>query len=330
MPNVTILTEDDLRSGVELDAELVALAESTLRVLTEGAVTVPPHLTMAIEAHHGTLDVSAAYVPGLTHFAIKVTPSFGDNAGLGLPNVGAMTVLLDSESGIATAVLLDNGYLTGLRAAAAGAVAAKHLAPAEIHTAGVIGAGAQAELQVQALKEVRDFSELIVWARGTGKSEAFALKIRNTLDISVRVAATAEDVVRKADVLITATPAEKPIIKRDWLRPGLHITAIGADAPNKNELDPRILVDADRFVCDSNDQSRAMGEMRAAVAAGLLKDDHVADEIGELAAGTKPGRQGEDEITICDLTGTPALDTAIAEHACRMAVQFGLGFEVEN
>ncbi len=227
-------------------------------------------------------------------------------------------------------MLLDNGYLTDIRTAAAGAVAAKAPGPGGIRTAGVIGAGVQAELQMRALQLVRDFSELLVWARNSGKAEAYALKMRNALDISVRVAATAEDVVLHADVVVTTTPAKKPIIRRDWLRPGLHITAMGSDAPDKNELDPRILAEVDRFVCDRNEQSRRVGEMRTAIATGMMSEDHVADELGEIVAGTKPGRRSDEEVTVCDLTGTGVQDTAIATHAHRIAVECGLGFEIEN
>jgi ectoine utilization protein EutC len=330
MPNVTILTEDDLRSCVELDAEVVDVVERAFRSLAQGNVVMPPILSMAIEEHHGEVDVKTAYVPGLDGFAIKVSPGFFDNPQRGLPSVNGMMILLDSETGIVRAVLLDNGYLTDVRTAAAGAVAAKHLAPAEVRTVGVIGAGVQAELQVRALKLVRDFSELVVWARSSGKAEAYAVKMRSALGVPVRVAATAEDVVNKADVLVTTTPAKKPLIRRDWLHPGLHITAMGSDAPDKNELDPRILAEADRFVCDRNAQSRQLGEMRTALATGLIADTYVADELGEIVAGTKPGRQNDDEVTVCDLTGTGVQDTAIATHAHHIAVECGLGFEIEN
>jgi ectoine utilization protein EutC len=330
MPNVTILTEDDLRSCVELDAETVTVVENAFRALAGGSVVMPPILSMAIEEHHGEVDVKTAYVPGLDGFAIKVSPGFFDNPKRGLPSLNGLMILLDSETGILRSVLLDNGYLTDIRTAAAGAVAAKHLAPTEVRTAGVIGAGVQAELQIRALRLVRDFSELLVWARDFGKAEAFALKMRNALDISVRVAATAEDVVQHADVVVTTTPAKKPIIRRDWLRPGLHITAMGSDAPDKNELDPRVLPEVDRFVCDRNQQSRRLGEMRTAIETGMIAEDHTADELGEIVAGKKPGRRSDDEVTVCDLTGTGVQDTAIATHAHKVAVKCGLGFEIEN
>jgi ornithine cyclodeaminase len=327
---LTILTEAELRRAVGLDLEVVDAIAEAFSALAAGQVVMPPILHMALPAANGEVDVKTAYVPGLPSFAIKVSPGFFDNPKRGLPSLNGLMILLDSETGIVRAVLLDNGHLTDIRTAAAGAVAAKHLAPAEIRTAGVIGAGVQADLQIRALKLVRDFSELLVWARDARKADAYAHNMRKALNISVRVAATAEDVVQHADILVTATPAKKPIIRRDWLHPGLHITAMGSDAPDKNELDPRILVAADRFVCDWNEQSRRLGEMRTAIATGLVAEDYVADELGEIVAGQKPGRQSDEEITVCDLTGTGVQDTAIATHAYRIAVECGLGFEIEN
>jgi ornithine cyclodeaminase len=161
-------------------------------------------------------------------------------------------------------------------------------------------------------------------------AEAHAARMGRELGVRARSVPTAEAVVRGAQAVVTATLARKPLIEAEWLHPGLHITAMGSDAADKNELDPRILLAADRFVCDRNAQSLKLGEMRAAAAAGLLAADHTADEIGEICAGLKPGRQSEDEITVCDLTGTGVQDTAIATHAFRVARARGLGTAIES
>jgi len=234
------------------------------------------------------------------------------------------------ETGLIRAALFDNGYLSTFRAATVGAIAAKHLAPPDAHTVGVIGSGPPVETHIRALKQVRDFSALEIWGRDSGRAEALALKIRKALGISVRVARTAEDVVQHADMLITATSASKPLIKRDWLHKGLHITAVGADAADRNELDPRILAEADRVVCDNNERCREFGELRTALATGAVPADFVGDELGDIIAGRKPGRQSDDDITVCDLTGTSAQDAAIADYAFRIAVECEIGLEVEN
>jgi len=136
--------------------------------------------------------------------------------------------------------------------------------------------------------------------------------------------------MRGAQVVVTTTPAREPLIRAEWLHRGLHITAMGSDASDKNELDPRVVVAADRFVCDRNAQSLKVGEMRSAAAAGLISAGHVADELGEICAGLKEGRRADDEITVCDLTGTGVQDTAIATHAFGVAKDRGFGTVIES
>jgi ectoine utilization protein EutC len=325
MPQVTILTEAELRRCVALDQEAVAVVEKAFAALAMGGVVMPPILSMAIAEHHGEVDVKTAYVPGLDGFAIKVSPGFFDNPKRGLPSLNGLMVLFDAETGIVKAVLLDNGYLTDIRTAAAGAVAAKHLAPQKVTTAGVIGAGLQADLQMRALKLVREFEEAVVWARDPAKAAQYAERMTDTLGCPVRVAESAEACVRAAQVVVTTTPARAPLIEAEWLHPGLHITAMGSDAAEKNEIAPRALAQADRFVCDRRSQSAALGELRAAIAVGALPADAAADELGEICAGSKPGRARDDAVTICDLTGTGVQDTAIATHAYARAVAMGLG-----
>jgi ectoine utilization protein EutC len=323
MPDVTILTEAELRRCVALDREAVAIVEKAFAALAGGGVVMPPILSMAIAERHGEVDVKTAYVPGLDGFAIKVSPGFFDNPKRGLPSLNGLMILFDAETGIVKAVLLDNGYLTDVRTAAAGAVAARHLAPAKVTTAGVIGAGLQADLQMRALKLVREFEEVVVWARDAAKAAAYAGRMTDVLGCPVRVAKTAEDCVRAAQVVVTTTPARTPLIEAAWLHPGLHITAMGSDAAEKNEIAPAALAAADRFACDRRAQSETLGELRAALAAG--RAPAAIDELGEICAGAKPGRTRADAVTICDLTGTGVQDTAIATHAHARAAALGLG-----
>jgi ornithine cyclodeaminase len=325
MPDVTILTEAELRRCVALDTQAVAIVEKAFAALAGGGVVMPPILSMAIAERHGEVDVKTAYVPGLDGFAIKVSPGFFDNPKRGLPSLNGLMVLFHAETGIVKAVLLDNGYLTDVRTAAAGAVAAKHLAPAKVTTAGVIGAGLQADLQMRALKLVRDFAEVVVWARDAGKAAAYAERMTGVLGCPVRVAESSEECVRAAQVVVTTTPARTALIEADWLHPGLHITAMGSDASEKNEIAPAALAAADRFVCDRRAQSEALGELRSAIAAGTVPAS--IDELGEICAGTKPGRTSDDNksVTICDLTGTGVQDTAIATHAHARATALGMG-----
>ncbi len=325
MPDITILTEAELRGCVALDREAVAVVEQAFAALAGGDVVMPPILSMAIAAANGEVDVKTAYVPGLDGFAIKVSPGFFDNPKLGLPSLNGLMILLSAQTGIVQAVLLDNGYLTDVRTAAAGAVAAKHLAPDRVETAGVLGAGVQAELQIRALALVRDFDRLLVWARDPAKAAAYAERMTGQLGKPVAVADSAEACVRESQVVVATTPSRTPLIRAEWLHPGLHITAMGSDSAEKNELDPRVLPAADRFVCDRRSQSETLGELRAALAAGTVDPSFPVEEIGPICAGSAAGRTDADAITVCDLTGTGVQDTAIATHAFRAARAAGMG-----
>ncbi|MEQ8816135.1 MAG: cyclodeaminase [Thalassobaculum sp.] len=330
MAEVLVLTERELRGCVALDLEAVEIVERAFAALGDGNVVMPPVLSMAIEERHAEVDVKTAYVPGLDGFAIKVSPGFFDNPRRGLPSLNGMMIVLSAETGIVQAALLDNGYLTDVRTAAAGAVAARHLAPKTVRRAGVLGAGLQAELQIRALALVRQVPEVLVWARDPAKAAAWAARMADALGVPVTPCANAEQVVRGCDVVITTTPSRSPLVEADWLHPGLHVTAMGSDAPDKNELAPAVLARADRFVCDRRSQSVVLGELRSAIAAGAVPADWPVDELGEIVAGHKPGRRSADEITVCDLTGTGVQDTAIATHALRVARASGAGHAVQN
>lgn len=330
MPDVTILTEQELRKCVALDRETVDVVRKAFARLADGHVVMPPILSMRIEDQNGEVDVKTAYVPGLEGFAVKVSPGFFNNPELGLPSLNGLMILCSSRTGIVQAVLLDNGYLTEIRTAAAGAVAADHLAKRHIRTAGVIGAGSQADLQMRALKLVREFEEILVWARDRNKALAYAERMSDVLGCSVRAVASAEACVRNAEVVVTTTPSREALVRANWLHPGLHITAMGSDSAEKNELHPNVLIRANRFVCDRRTQSVTLGEMRSAIAAGVMREDAVVDELGELCAQIKPGRESDELITVCDLTGTGVQDTAIATHAYRKALANELGMTIRS
>ena len=208
--------------------------------------------------------------------------------------------------------MLDNGYLTDVRTAAAGAVAAKHLSRADASVAAIFGAGVQAALQLEALTLVRPIGEARIWARDGAKAEATAGKLREKLGIVVRAETDGAKAVAGADIIVATTPSETPVVKADWLQPGQHVTAMGSDAEHKNELDPRAIGKADLYVADSLAQTRRLGELHHAIAAGLISADAEFTELGQVIAGLKPGRSGAEQITIADLTGTGVQDTAIA------------------
>jgi ornithine cyclodeaminase len=269
-------------------------------------------------------------VEGLDRFAIKVASGYFDNPARGLPYGSGAMLVLDARTGLLEAVLLDNGYLTDLRTGLAGAIAARHLAPAGIDTAGVIGAGVQARWQLRGLRAVREFRRVRVHARRREAAARYADEMARELGVPVLPAQSAEQVVRESAFVATTTPTREPYLRAGWLHPGLHLTAVGADGEHKQELCAEVLGRADRLACDSRRQCFALGELHHALEAGIVGRDAEPAELGELCNGTREGRASEAEISVCDLTGVGVQDTAIATLCLERALALGLGTRFET
>lgn len=311
--DIRIVAEAELRRVVKLDLGTIDVIEQAFAALSSGKVVMPPILSMEFVEANGEVDVKTAYIPGLDGFAIKVSPGFFDNPKIGLPSLNGLMILFSAKTGLVEAVFLDNGYLTDIRTAAAGAVAARHLAPETVTVAGVIGTGVQARLQMQAAHLVRPFSRLLVHGRNPDKAADCAADLGRALGIEVEVVADPADLVAQSQLVVTTTPSRSPILSAQWLHPGLHITAMGSDQAGKVEIDPAALVAADLYVCDRVSQCAVSGELEAALAAGLMTDLQPS-ELGDIITGQAQGRRSATDVTICDLTGTGAQDTAIANH----------------
>lgn len=318
---ITILTESDLRVLVPLDLDAVDCIEAAFRALATKPVAMPPILRLDIPEHRGEVDVKTAYVPGIDHFAIKISPGFFGNPEIGLPTTSGMMVVLSAKTGLVQALLLDNGYLTDVRTAAAGAVAARLLSRADSATAAILGAGMQAEMQAVALSLVRPIRELRLWARDPAKAAALCERLA-ARGFSAARFATAAEATAGADVIVTTTPATHPILGD--AAPGQHITAMGSDAGHKNEIAPALLAKA-TYIADRLSQTRLLGELHHAIAAGLVPGDRSFPELGQVIAGLAPGRTAPEQITLADLTGTGIQDTAIAALAIARARAAGAG-----
>ncbi len=325
MASIRVHTEAELRQCVDLDADSIACVEGCFRALATSNVVMPPILRLDIHDFNGEVDVKTAYVPGLDSFAIKISPGFFDNPRIGLPSTNGLMVVFSARTGLVEALLLDNGYLTDVRTAAAGAVAADWLARPDATTATILGAGAQARLQLQALTLVRDIDRALVWTRTPARAEQFAAATSAALDLVVEPCATAEAAVHQGHVVVTTTPSTEPLIAPGWLRPGQHVTAMGSDAENKNEIAPEVLAEVDLYVCDRQSQCAVLGELHHAIAAGVVAADARFPELGQVIAMQTPGRVSSDQITVCDLTGTGVQDTAIARFALDRAAASNAG-----
>jgi len=238
-----------------------------------------------------------------------------------------MMMLLSARTGLLDALLLDNGYLTAVRTAAAGAVAARALSRADSRSVALIGAGEQAALQLQALRLVRPIENVRVWARDSAKAEAFSAELARDSGLTVTLCASIDEAMADVDIAITCTPSREPLIEVRHLHPGLHITAMGSDAEHKNEISPLALAQVDRYVADRLSQTRILGELHHALAAGVIADESGLAELGQVLAGQRPGRTSEAQVTLCDLTGTGAQDTAMANLAFERARSAGKGFQ---
>lgn len=315
--SMLIFTEDEIKRCVHIDEEVIEEVESAFTDLQTKNVQMPPIMRIDIPENNGEVDIKTAYIPGYEMFALKVSSGFFNNYKIGLPSTGGLMILINALNGQPEALLYDNGYLTDVRTAAAGAVVAKYMANESIGTVGVIGAGAQARYQLIALKQVRHFEEVNVCGRTPKRLSEFKVEMEKTLGVKVNVLSSPEEVVTRSDLVITTTPSSEPVVQHEWVRDGMHITAMGSDAEHKQELDPYILKKANHYVCDVIAQCERLGELRSALEKNIIDNTDQILELGEITSQRINIRNSTSDITVADLTGTGAQDTKIALYAYR-------------
>ncbi len=324
-----VLNSSEIKKCTQLNGQLIPIIEDAFKSLALGKTTMPPILRLDIEKYHGESDVKAAYIDGLDSYAIKVASGFFNNPNLGLPSSNGLMILLDSKTGVLKSVLLDKGYLTDVRTAIAGAIAAKHLSNPESSNVGIIGAGIQAKMQLEALLLVRNIKTAYIWSRDSKKTNKFVQNIKDKINIKIIACESPEQTVNLSEILITCTPSKSPIIKSEWLKQGLHITAMGSDAEMKNELDPKIIKDCDCYIPDSQSQTSILGELNHAIKAGLVSAEKKYNELGSVIINSNLGRRNINDVTVADLTGTGVQDTAIARHTYKISADKGFGKMIE-
>ena len=257
------------------------------------------------------IHIKNGYVLGEGIFVVKVATSFPQHAAMPL---NGLQMAFDAQSGQPLALLQDEGYLTDARTAVAGAVAARALAPQQIRTVGILGTGMQGYMQPLALRLVRSYERLLIWGRSVEKARALAEKLRGELEgIQVEVYSSVQAVVEQSDLLITATGSREPLVKADWLRPGMHITALGGDGLGKVELEPKILTDSRLFV-DSIEANLGRGDVEYALREGAIQADGLI-ELGQVIAGQTRGRLSDFDVTVAKLVGLGVQDLAAVQVA---------------
>jgi alanine dehydrogenase len=242
-----------------------------------------------------------------------------------LPTVFSILIYTHPETGFPLAIC-DGSYHTVMRTGASAAVSAKWLARKDSRVLAIVGAGHMAEGTIETCNEMLPWEEVRVWSRSQATVDAFAAKYDGRFAFDLRPSTDLEQVVPGADVVVTITPARGPIVRDEWIAPGTHIAAVGADKGGDQELDPRILQRARIFVDDIR-QCRTDGEINVPLTEGLIGEDDIAGEIGQVIVGKLPGRTSDEEITVFDSTGIALQDSATVPLEYERALAAGVGVE---
>jgi alanine dehydrogenase len=317
-----LLTKEQVRGLIRMP-EVIGAVEDAFRAFSSGEVEQPPYMGLHLSQPGAEIDFKAGYHAGAEVVSLKASSGgFRDNpARFGVPNGMGTVLLFDGRSGALTCVM-DGSLLTGFRTGAAGAVSVRALARADARILASIGTGTQARMQIRAIGEVMQIEAIHAADRSAEALAAFKAEIEGAFGIPVTAAASVQDAVEVADIVITTTRAGGVVVQAGWVRPGTHIVAIGADQKGKQELDPEIFRNA-RVVVDSRAQCAEKGEVQHALRAGIVTSVHA--EIGEILLGRKPGRASVEEVTIFDSTGMAIQDNTTATAIHRMALERGIG-----
>lgn len=318
------------RSELErlLDVEsVIAAVQQGFADYSAGKVQMPVRTAIRVSDPPGVLLLMPCAMTDARVLGTKLVSVYGQNPSRGLPTIGALYVLSDYETGFPLAVL-DAGFITGLRTAAASAVATRYLARQDARTLGIFGTGVQAEFHALALPAVRSFERILVWGRTPEQSRAFAASMRARVNAPIE-AGESREAVAACDVVVTATTSAQPIFPAEAIRPGAHVNNVGSHAPAVREL-PGDLIGRSRVVVDTYDAAWAeAGDLLLAIEEGQFARERVAAEVGEIVLGRKPGRERADEITVFKSCGVAFQDAVTASLALERARAAGVGTAFE-
>jgi alanine dehydrogenase len=299
---------------------VIQVVEEAFAAHGRGQAIMPPKIYISLQAHKGDFRAMPAYLAGAA--GLKWVNSHAENPSLhNMPSVMAVLIYSDPETGFPLAIM-DATDITNFRTGAGSAVASKYLARKDSKSMGLVGCGAQGVTQLMAISRLFQLEHVYVYDISRQRLQEF--KDQNQ---TYPIEETSLEGVFQADIVCTTTPSRQPIIKREWVRPGTHINAIGADAPGKQELDPQILKDA-KVVVDDAAQAFHSGEVNVPLAQKQLTKQDIYGTLGEVVAGIKKGREAE-EITVFDSTGLAIQDIAVARVIYETATKRGLGHWID-
>ncbi len=303
-----IIGENEIRSLYN-QSDALEMLSTGFRAFSAGKVQLPPAQQFLFSNAAGDCCIKSAWTEGSSTFCVKISTGFYNNPSLGLPSNDGMNMVFSAETGQPLALLDDHGWLTGVRTALTGRIAGELLLPAQVERIVIFGTGLQAELQLRQLLELSSCRDVIVWGRSENALSGFRKRLS---DKNIRLSTTlsAEEGARNASVIVTATPSATPLIRRNWIRPGTHITAVGADSPGKQELDAAVLADAGCILVDSVRQCSAYGELSHLQEE--LRPGKKVIELGNLLTDRSQYVRRDADITVADLTGLGVQDAQIS------------------
>ena len=302
-----IFNLDQIKSVLP-QVDLMKEIENGFAAYSKGKVVVPPVGELRMDSPPGDIHIKYGYIQNNDIYVIKIASGFPKNTDLGLPNGNGMMLVFDQKTGQPKAILNDEGFLTEVRTAVAGAICAKYLAPKTVNSIGIVGTGVQARMQLEYLKGIISCQKVLVWGRSNTSVQKYQTDMEK-IGYTIATTENMDDIIDQCEIIVTCTASESPLVHR--VRSGTHITAMGSDTLTKQELDASLITLADRVIADSKSQCRVRGEIHQAVKDGFSMNDVV--ELGEIISREKDGRIGDSDITIADLTGVAVQDIQISK-----------------
>ncbi|MCC5868276.1 MAG: ornithine cyclodeaminase family protein [Gammaproteobacteria bacterium] len=322
-----VLARRALEEALSMPRCIEAMAQA-MRAVSAGETDVPLRSHLPIRGTNGKLVVMPGSAPGLGVFGLKIVSKYPRPQGSAVGTHVGMVIVFDTNEGLPQAIM-EGGTLTEIRTAAASALATKALAREDAGVLAILGTGAQAERHALAIPVVRPIRELRLWGRTAATAQGLAERLSPTLDAKITVCSSAEHAVRGADIICTTTSSTTPVLHGDWLSEGAHVNLVGAAVASSAEADNRCLQRARIYVDSRSAAAAEAGELRNALAAGLIDDSAIIGEIGELLLGRIHGRVASTDITLYKSLGMAAQDLAAASAALEGAKSLGLGFELD-
>ena len=298
--------------------QAIRYIEQAFREYAQNKAQMPAKIYLNLKKYSGDFRAMPAFLEGMDSVIVKWVNVHANNKKKGLPTVMSTMIYSDPKTGFPLAIM-DATYATSLRTAAAGAVAAKYLANKSSTIVGLIGCGVQAKTQLSALRSIFKISEVRVWGHKPSIQRNFITEMKKSAESMVG-ARNIKECVHGCDIIVTTTPSRRPLVKLNWLKKGVHINAIGADAPGKQELDPNILKKS-KVIIDDWDQASHSGEINVALRKKIISKKNVYADIGEIITGKKKGRTKNNDITVFDSTGLAVQDAAIATLIYKTAIK---------